>query len=402
MKRGLVCAFVASCLMLAGLWSGPAAAAGPARCLGYQQAVAADVCVDRNDPRAPDVVAAVRELIDQYSLRAVVFGVWDGQTELVTGALGNAYPGVRVTRRMHFRIGNTTEAMTSTLLLQLVDQGKLRLDDPLSKWFPSLPRADEITLEMLAGSTSGYAHYVNNDAFVDAVHAYPFRHWHPDELIAVGTGMPMLFDPGTSWAFSDTNFVLLGEILRRVGGKPVSVQLRESILEPLGLRNTVMTTTARTPPPVLHGYTDERGMYEDSTFWNPSWATYTGNMTSNLADLGRWARAAGTGAVLSPESYARQFAPASVGLGPLKPDFYYALGSAVANGWLLGGAPGLMGYTGIVSYLPSQQISIVVFATTGPNTPSGVHYAGAIFNRVGKILAPSAPPNYPAGSTAPS
>jgi CubicO group peptidase (beta-lactamase class C family) len=345
-------------------------------------------------------VAAVRELLQQYSLRAVLFGVWVDRKELVTGALGNAYPGVRASRRMHFRIGNTTEAFTTTLLLQLVDEGRIRLDDRLSKWYPDLPRADEITVEMLAGSTSGYAHYVNSESFIDAVHAYPFRHWRPDELIAVGTGMPMLFDPGTSWAFSDTNFVLLGEILRKVGGKPVAVQIRESILEPLGLRSTAMTTTARTPPPVLHGYTSERDVYEDATYWNPSWATYTGNMTSNLADLGRWAHGAGTGAVLSAQSHARQFAPASVGLGPLTPDFYYALGTAVANGWRLVGAPGLMGYTGIVAYLPSQRIRVVVFTTTGPDTPPGVHYAGAIFNRVGEILAPSAPPNYPAGETA--
>lgn len=393
---------LASCLTLAGASTGAVSAAGPARCPGNQRFVSPDVCLERGSQRASDVLAAVRELQQRYSLRAVVFGVWIGQKKLVSGALGNAYPGVHASRRMHFRIGNTTEAMTSTLLLQLVDEGKLRLDDRLSEWFPTLPRADEITLEMLAGSTSGYAHYVNNDAFVDAVHAYPFRHWRPDELIEIGTSMPMLFGPGTSWAFSDTNFVILGEILRRVGGKPVAQQLRESILEPLGMRDTAMTTTARTPPPVLHGYTDERDVYEDATFWNPSWATYTGNMTSNLADLGRWALAAGTGALLSPASHARQFAPTSVGLGPLKPDFYYALGSAVANGWILAGAPGLMGYTGIVSYLPAEKIRIVVFATAGPDTPPGVHYAGAIFNGVGKILAPSATPNYPAGETAPT
>jgi D-alanyl-D-alanine carboxypeptidase len=381
MQRGLTaCAVVAcACLALAGVWSTPAAAA---------------------DTRAAKVVAAVRELQEQYSLRAVVFGVWIGGRELVSGAIGNAYPGVRANRRMHFRIGNTTESFTSTLLLQLVDEGKIRLDDPLSKWYPSLPRADEITVAMLAGSTSGYADYVKNDAFLDAYHAYVFGHWSPSELIQIGTSMPMLFSPGASWSFSDTNFVLLGEILRQVGGKPVAQQIRERILEPLGLRDTVMTTTAETPPPVLHGYTDERGVYEDATFWNPSWATYTGNMTSTLADMGRWARAVGTGVLLSPQSGARMFAPASVGLGPLTPDFYYALGSAVANGWRLGGAPGLMGYTGIVSYLPSQRISLVVFTTNGPDSPPGAHYAGAIFNRVGAILAPSAAPTYPVGASA--
>ena len=101
-------ATVLSCLALAGLSSTSASAA---------------------DQRASAVVAAVSELQEQYSLRSVVFGVWAGGKELVSGALGNAYPGVRANRRMHFRIGNTAESFTSTLLLQLVEEGKIRLDD---------------------------------------------------------------------------------------------------------------------------------------------------------------------------------------------------------------------------------------------------------------------------------
>lgn len=116
MKRGVAYALVASCPALAGLWSEPASAAGLARCLGYRRAVAADVCVDRKSPRASEIVAAMHELQEQYSFRAVPFGVWTGRKELVTGALGNAYPGVPADRRMHFRIGNTTDSLTSALL----------------------------------------------------------------------------------------------------------------------------------------------------------------------------------------------------------------------------------------------------------------------------------------------
>jgi D-alanyl-D-alanine carboxypeptidase len=251
-----------------------------------------------------------------YSLRSVVFGVWDGQKQVIAGAVGNAYPGVDATRAVHIRIGNTTESIETTLLLQLVDRRKIRLSDHLSKWFPALPDADKITVAMLASSTSGYFHYVKDERFVSAVHTNPFRHWTPRELVAVGVSHPMLFAPGTSWSFSDTNFVLLGEILQRVGRMPVSAQIEKMILRPLGMRNTQMTTTAYTPSPVLHGYTSERGVYEDDTFWSPSWATYTGDMTSNLWDMGRWARAAGTGSVLSASSHARQWAPDAVGLGP--------------------------------------------------------------------------------------
>ena len=327
-----------------------------------------------------------------YSLRAVVFGVWDGQKQVISGAVGNAYPGVDATRAMHIRIGNTTESIETTLLLQLVDRRKIRLSDHLSKWFPGLPDADKITVAMLASSTSGYFHYVKDDRFINAVHANPFRKWAPPELVAVGMSHPMLFAPGTSWSFSDTNFVLLGEILRRVGGTPVPTQIKQQILKPLGMTNTQMTATAYTPSPVLHGYTSERGVYEDDTFWSPSWATYTGDMTSNLWDMARWARAAGTGAVLSARSHARQWAPDTVGLGPLTSKFYYGLGGAVANGWIVSGAPGLEGFTGTVSYLPKRKLTVVIFTTSTANAPAGVQFASVIFKRVGALLAPSSPP----------
>lgn len=337
----------------------------------------------------------VRQLQATYSLRSVTFGVWQEAKPVVTGAIGNAYPGFEATPAMNIRIGNTTETFETTLLLQLVQEGKIALGDHLSMWFPTLPDADTITVAMLARSTSGYFHYVQDQAFIDAVHADPFRFWTPQELVNVGVSHPMVFPPGTSWSFSDTNFVLLGEILGMVGGRPVADQIAHGILKPLGLSDTQMTTTAYTPTPTLHGYTTERGFYEDDTFWSPSWATYTGNMTSTLDDMGRWARAVGTGSLLSKSGHAQQFAPVTVGLGPLKTSFYYGMGGAVSNGWIIAGAPGLEGFTGAVAYLPSKRLSVVIFTTANANAPDNVQFAPAIFNKVGALLAPETPPGFP-------
>jgi D-alanyl-D-alanine carboxypeptidase len=367
----VVCALTALCV-----GSGPGAAAPSAT------------------SQASDITKTVRDVAKQYSLHSVIFGVWRDGKAVATGALGAAYPGVPAEVADHFRIGNNTEAMETTLLLQLVEQGKISLDDKLSKWYPSLPRADEITVRMLASSTSGYVHYVNVPSFVDAYHANVFATWTPDQLIQIGTSQPMLFAPGTSWSFSDTNFVLLGEILRKVGGKPVSEQIQQRILKPLQMRNTQMTTTAETPSPVLHGYTGERGVWEDATFWNPSWATHTGNMTSNLSDLEKWATALGTGSLLSKSSRAQQMAPKTVGLGPLTEQFFYGLGVGVSNGWVFC-APGLEGYTGVVAYLPNTKTALVVFTTSTSDSPPGTHYAGAIFKAVAKIVAPSSLPIFP-------
>ena len=345
-------------------------------------------------PSGKKITRTVRGLMERYPLRATVFGVWINGRRLASGALGESQPGVRATTRDHFRIGNTTESFTTTLLLRLVDQGRVRLEDPLSNWFPSLPNANQVTVGMLARSVSGYSDYVTTPRFERAFTANPFRSWRPSELIRIAFSRPPLFAPATSWAFSDTNFVLLGEVLRRVGGMPVERLLRRQILSRLGLRQTEMRLDSHIPAPVMHGYTRERGRYEDSTHWSSSWDPYTGNMISTLGDMGRWARALGTGSLLSPQSHALQIGPQNVGLGPLTASMYYAMGFGVVNGWIATN-PQLTGYNGVVSYLPAKRTAVVVFVTQGPNGKPSVAYASAIYNRLGALLAPEQRPNVP-------
>lgn len=344
--------------------------------------------------RGNKIVRTAHVLKEKFGLRSVYFGVWVRGRRLAIGTLGQSRPGVPATRADHFRIGNTTESFTTTLLLQLVDQGRVSLDDPLSKWLPTLPNADQVTVGMLARSTSGYADYVTTNRFVDSFHAHPLRRWRVSELLKFAFSRPPLFAPGTSWAFSDTNFVLLGEVLRRVGGRPVERLLRRRILSKLGLRQTAMRLDSHIPAPAVHGYSRERGRYEDSTSWTPSWAAYTGNMTSTLGDMGRWARALGTGSLLSPDSHALQIGPQNVGLGSLTANFYYAMGFGVTNGWIATN-PQLLGYNGVVSYLPSKRAAVVVFVTQGRKGKQSVAYASAIYNRIGALLAPKQRPSLP-------
>jgi CubicO group peptidase (beta-lactamase class C family) len=340
---------------------------------------------------ASRIDASMRQLFRSGSLNSMVFGVWVNGRPLVSAALGNALPGVRATKNMHFRIGNVTEAFTVTLLLRLVDQGKVSLSDSVSKWFPQLPRADQVTLRMLATSTSGYADYVTSNSFSNAFEAFPFRQFAPMSLIRLGTGLPAVFTPGKSWAFSDTNFMLLGAILQKITGKPLAAALHQQILHRLGLRQTAMPSNANIPSPVMHAYTPERGRYEESTFWNPSWASLNGSMTSSLVDMGKWARAMGTGSVLSPASHALQVGPENVGLGPLKPEFYYGMGVAVSKGWTVTN-PQLVGYNGTVSYFPAKKIAVVAFSTLGRRSQLPVQYSTNALLRIARILTPSSVP----------
>lgn len=345
-------------------------------------------------PSAKEITKTVSALSEKYPVRSTLYGVWVDGRPLVTGALGKARPGVAATKAAHFRIGNITESFTTSLLLQFVDDGLLSLDDPISRWLPDLPGAQQITVGMLARSISGYADFVTYDKFVEQNNADPFRRWRTSELIDLAFERPTLFPPGTSWAFSDTNFLLLREILQKVGGKPVNQLLRERILDPLGLDETAMSIRPRIPTPVIHAYTRDRGHYEDSTRWSPSWAPGMGNMYSTLGDLGRWATALGTGSVVSPESHALQLGPQNVGLGPLTQDTYYAMGSVVRDGWIFNN-PQVVGYNGVVSYSLAKKTAVVVFTTQGPKGDPLVAYASAIADGITRLVDPKHPLDLP-------
>src|SRR5215212_689660 len=99
--------------------------------------------------RAARITAIVkRSVVVPSQVNGVVYGVWQHGHRIVSGALGKAQAGVAARPNMHVRIGNTAESMLATMLLRFVDQGKLSLNDRLSKWYPNLPNADKVTLQM--------------------------------------------------------------------------------------------------------------------------------------------------------------------------------------------------------------------------------------------------------------
>jgi D-alanyl-D-alanine carboxypeptidase len=335
----------------------------------------------------------MRQLFHRSSLNSMVYGVWINGRPLVTGALGSALTGVPATQNMHFRTGNVTESMDGTLLLRYVDQRKVSLDAHVSRWFPGLAQARQVTLRMLATNTSGYQDYVTTKSFADAFAANPYRQYSTMAMIRLGTGLPLLFKPGKSWAFSDTNYLLLGVILGRIAGRPLGVALQHQIFRPLGMTQTKMPLNgnAYMPPPVMHAYTDERGPYEDSTFWSPSPFATNGSTYSTLSDLGRWAIALGTGSRLSRESHRLQLGPSNVGLGPLKANKYYGYGEVVSNGWVIVN-PQVYGYNGNVSYFPNRKIAVVVFCTYGPRSVISKQNGTAALLRIAHILTPGSIP----------
>jgi len=373
---------------VAGALTAEAAPAAPACPSG--QVAAAGRCAAVEEV-AERIDAIIREAMEKHALKAVLAGfAIDGQP-LTVMAWGESMTGVPATPDMHFRNGAVAIAYIGTVLLQLRDKGILDMDDRLSKWFPEYPQADQITLTMLINGTSGYADYVTDASFLQDFYADPFRQWRPDELIAIGLNRPMICDPGTCWSYAHTNFVILGKVLEQVTGRPLEELIREGILDPLSLADTRSEATAVIQEPVLHAFDGERGMYEKSTYWNPSWTLASGAiMTSNIADILKSAAAIGTGALVSPASHALQLAPLTAKFTPWSETSYYGFGVFVVNGWIVQN-PSFAGYAATMAYLPSHKLASAVSVTVREKASTDGNLSTDVLKAIAAYLAPEAP-----------
>lgn len=368
--------------------------------------------------QAEAIGTIAREAMAKYDLKAVIVRVTiDGQ-EVTTFALGESMTGVPATEDMHFRNGAVAISYMSTLLLQLVDEGVVGLDDKLSNWLPDLPDAERVTLRMLANMTAGYPDYVQNERLSSAIYANPFRQWTPQELIEIGLSTPRVFEPGTNWDYSHTNYVILGQALEKITGKPLATLMQENIFAPLGVNNTDSPSTPAIREPVLHAFSSERRealgidpstrFYEESTYWNPSWTLAEGAIqTTNIYDMTATAIAVGEGTLLSPESHQAQVAPDLLGFGSLLEGcpachtldevYNYGLGVVLSGSWILQN-PLFGGYGALEAYLPSKKIAIAVVTTYGEQSfdeQGNYKYGNAsqkLFTAIGAYLAPDEPP----------
>ncbi|MGW7369238.1 serine hydrolase domain-containing protein [Streptomyces sp. NPDC054841] len=372
-------------------------------------------CVSSPPPRggpAREVLRIAQQAKSELKLNSVVLRVSKGGKEVFTTALGESMTGVPARPDMHFRAGSVAIVYMGAVLLQLADEKKVGLDDPVSRWLPDAPHADRITLRMLGDSTSGLHDYVTDPKFIAAVEAAPFRQWTPEELVGYSAAHPLWYEPGKSWNYSHANFVLLGAALEKITGTPLDVLLKQRVMDPLGLRDTRNSFTPEIPQPVLHAFTSERGRYEESTFWNPSWTTAPGAvLTTHICDLARSAEAIGSGELLSEAGFKTQLDPGTVGLGggtktcpatvclANTAATHFGLGVLVINDWIMTN-PSFSGYAAVQAYLPAEELAIAVATTKGAKSPEG-NTAETITNRIAAALAPGHPtPSVPAATPA--
>jgi D-alanyl-D-alanine carboxypeptidase len=327
-------------------------------------------------PTATRLDAAIGQAMTDASIPGAIVGIWGPAGDYVR-AFGVADKATQAPMQTDFysRIGSLTKTFTVTAVLQLVDQGKLALNDPITKYIAGVPSGDKITLRELAQMQSGLITFDDVEQFVNSVLADPHQSFTAAQLLGYAQDKPLQFPPGTQYQYSNTNTVLLGLVVEKQSGQSLPDYIREHILAPLKLTHTSFPTTAAFPDPHPQGYTAPQGAELTATDWNPSWAWGAGNMISTLEDMRIWAHALATGPLLTPETQ-RQRLDTTVPMNPEKSAFY-GLGIFNAGGWI-GHSGSIFGYQTVALYLPQTQTTLAFFINTDTPHQASTTLASAI------------------------
>jgi D-alanyl-D-alanine carboxypeptidase len=187
--------------------------------------------------------AAVKQVMEKTGVPSASVGIVQGGKVIYTAAYGQASlsPALAASPEMHYAIGSISKQFTTACILLLAEEGKLTLDDPVSRWFPELTRANEVTVRNLLTHTSGYEDYAPQDYTIPA--------WtktaKPLDIVHEWAGKPLDFDPGTKWQYSNTNFVIAGLIVEKASGMPFWQFLETRVLQPAKLKNVLNLDTDR-------------------------------------------------------------------------------------------------------------------------------------------------------------
>ena len=291
----------------------------------------------------------------------------------------------------HFRIGSNTKTMTGTAILQLVEEGKLSLDDTVSQYVDGVPNGDRITIAQLLEMRSGLPNYSSTVEMNRTLDEDPGKVWTPEELLALAFAQPVEFEPGAEYMYSNTNTVLLGLIIEKLDGKTLSQSFQARFYKPLGLEQTKfpLSTDRSMPNPHAEGYqfgtnvetleplTPERQaaaeagtlLPEDVTEENPSWAWSAGAAISTAEDLATWVEAMVDGDLLDAKTQALRMDSmrSTVADNPDAPSYGYALAKL---GPFYGHTGELPGFNSFMGRDPVNGVTLIVWTNLNAS-PAG-------------------------------
>ncbi|MDV7355395.1 serine hydrolase domain-containing protein [Rhodococcus oxybenzonivorans] len=330
---------------------------------------------------------AIVNTMARASIPGVMVGVWGADGNYVKAfGVADKSSGAPMETDFYSRIGSVTKTFTVTGVLQLVDEGKVGLDDPIGKYIDGVPLGDQITIRQLARMQSGLANYSANEDFQKALIADPKANFTPQQLLGYAYAQPATFPPGQGFEYSNTNTTLLGLVVEKVSGMSLADYVTQKIIDPLEMADTSFPNSNAIPEPHPQGYTEQTadGKETTATDWNPSWGWAAGAMISTLEDLHIWAPALATGTLLQPATQEQRLQ--TVTAPGLSTDVGYGLGIFDIAGWI-GHNGSIPGYQTVSVYLPEKEMTLAIMINT--DVPyEGSEPSTALATAITEIISP--------------
>lgn len=307
----------------------------------------------------------VNAYVDNERFNGVVLVTKNGKPVFEKAyGLRNAKAGIQHEAGDIFQVGSVTKQFTAAVIMQLHEEGKLSVSDPLSKYFKGFKNADSITIEHLLTHTSGLFNYTDDSVIMrrDVT-----KHYSQAEMLEVFQNYEPVFSPGVSWQYSNTGYSLLGYIIENVTGKPYEVVVRQRIFQPLNMKQSGFDFKNLKSPLKSTGYfvladsTIIPAPVVDSTIAYAAGAIYT-----TARDLSRWEKAITEGKLLQPASWKKVFTP-------FKSKYGYGWMIDSLHGKLAhfhGG--GIHGFSSYILRIPEEKLAVVVIDNASSAHPGAI------------------------------
>jgi CubicO group peptidase (beta-lactamase class C family) len=268
-------------------------------------------------------------------------------------------------------IGSVTKQFTAAAILQLRDEGKLSLDDDLTKYFPDYPTGGRsISVRRLLDHTSGIKGITEIPGFRELQH----RGWSRDSAIALFARQPFEFEPGEAMIYNNSAYILLGHIIDKASGMSYERYVQERIFAPLGMTASRYCNNFEVVPQRASGYQIQGTATRRAMLNDHNWPYSAGSLCSTAGDLVTWLHALHGGRVLSPESYREMTSGSQLNDGtPLRYGMALSVGPDVGGTLHIGHGGAIGGFGAQASWYPDEQLAVVVLINSnGPVSPSAL------------------------------
>jgi CubicO group peptidase (beta-lactamase class C family) len=268
--------------------------------------------------------------------------------------------GIPIEPNMVLRLGSITKQFTAAAILMLAEQGKLSLDDPLTKFLPDYPEVGQaVTVEHLLTHTSGIVSYTGIPNYMETEIA---RELTVDELVAVFRDLPVEFAPGEQFAYNNSGYVLLGAIIEKVSGMSYEEFIQQKIFDPVGMTRSYYGSHSRIIPGRVSGYDGESGEYENAHYLSMTQPYAAGSLLSTVGDMLRWNTALFGGKVVSQASLEKMIAPYELNDGE-STGYAYGIGVREVRGkHTIAHGGGIFGFSTDALYIPEEKIFVAVLS----------------------------------------